>query len=337
MSDKVRLNLEVLETREVPSGVVDVIVTNVLGMARVTIVGDAAGNNIAISRVPGPDLGRFRITASGGTSLSLISAPLGWLPVAPTSTLIVIQPPGFFGNYIEDITINMQDGNDNVTLQDLRPNFTHIFGQLTVVMGGGNDQLTIQDVEMRQLMAVLGEGNDQLTMRNVLVNQGAQIYGGSGNDNVWCLAPTPADLNVVNGNLHVDLGTGNNQFIVPSSNNPTSPNLDVNGLSVFIWSAGGKDIIRFGTPGSQNRSFDHSVLGGVTRIRAGGGNDILWFRNAIFNVLYGLLEAGNDTINHWPDNNVTVGLRALVDGGSGTDSKPATFLRSPIWTIISFP
>ncbi|MDW8243789.1 MAG: hypothetical protein RMJ88_11305 [Thermogemmata sp.] len=344
-SNVARLRLEALEEREVPS-TVSISIVNIGNMAQITITGDANDNQIKVEAAPFPaPAGRIRITALGGTTISSVSGP--WSSWVSSPTVVEITPtPGFGGNYILDLNINMGGGNDSVQLLSLRQtvNSTQIAGNLTVILGDGNDLLQVQNVEVRQNVS---------------------IYGGIGNDQVYYLAPTAvpiADRNIIDGNLLVDLGTGDNIFTVTTPANTANPNLEVKGSSATILSAEGNDVIRFGdnttsvsfkhsgpgatviqTGGGKDRVLVYKAQFGTTNIDTGGGhdrvvvnsanfgttniytrsgNDKLRLQDAIFGLLVGLLGAGNDVVNFVGTN--VFGGGSLIDGGPGTNTRTGT-------------
>jgi len=129
------LNLERLEEREVPGGIVSVSASNggITDTVNLVITGDDLDNQIDIVR----QAGQVKIIARGDTLLHYdLASTYNDGTVTPTYTEITFDASGG----MRDVTIQMFSGNDDVRISVIG---NHSFGNLLVSLGEGNNSFLL--------------------------------------------------------------------------------------------------------------------------------------------------------------------------------------------------
>jgi hypothetical protein len=164
---------------------------------------------------------------------------------------------------------------------------------------------------------------------------GLTVVGGAGND----LLTFTGRTQVLN-KLNIDLGDGNDRLLVAAAANSSDPaTLSVDGpdgeINALIRLGTGNDLVRFGTGSGSGPSVNFADQ---TRLELGSGDDRLFIRNAIFNLLIALLGDGNDQVlNNWGGSGVTVGAGSKLHGGAGVDVLPSGWTTPPNLTVLAIP
>ncbi len=164
---------------------------------------------------------------------------------------------------------------------------------------------------------------------------GLTVVGGAGND----LLTFTGQTQVLN-KLNIDLGAGNDRLFVAAAATSSDPaTLSVDGpdgqINALIRLQAGIDTVRFGTGSGSGKSVDFADQ---TRLELGSGDDRLFIRNAIFNLLIALLGDGNDQVlNNWGGSGVTVGTGSKLHGGAGVDVLPAGWTTPTNLTVLAIP
>jgi hypothetical protein len=133
---------------------------------------------------------------------------------------------------------------------------------------------------------------------------------------------------------------GNDRLLVAAAATSSDPaTLSVDGpdgqINALIRLGTGNDLVRFGTGSGSGKSVDFADQ---TRLELGSGDDRLFLRNAIFNLLIALLGDGNDQVlNNWGGSGVTVGAGSKLHGGAGADVLPAGWTTPPNLTVVAIP
>jgi hypothetical protein len=271
----------------------------------------------------------------------------------------------FFGNF----GVNLGSGNDSFLLlgsSSTYPNINSVSSfsldsgsgddcvyvyktfllEGTLSTGEGNDTLLVNSCRSGFFSADLGNGNDQgiFSGTNSFGNYdifddswsgGLTVVGGAGND----LLTFTGRTQVLN-KLNIDLGDGNDRLLVAAAANTSDPaTLSVDGpdgeINALIRLGTGNDLVRFGTGSGSGKSVDFADL---TRLELGSGDDRLFIRNAIFNLLIALLGDGNDQVlNNWGGSGVTVGAGSKLHGGAGVDVLPSGWTTPPNLTVLAIP
>ncbi|MEJ5276101.1 MAG: hypothetical protein WHU94_09335, partial [Thermogemmata sp.] len=106
-------------------------------------------------------------------------------------------------------------------------------------------------------------------------------------------------------------------------------------INALIRLQAGNDLVRFGTGAGSGPSVNFADQ---TRLEMGSGDDALFIRNAIFNLLIALLGDGTDRVlNDWGSDGVTVGAGSKLHGGAGVDLLPSGWTTPPNLTILAIP
>jgi len=161
------------------------------------------------------------------------------------------------------------------------------------------------------------------------------VLGGAGRDTLSFAGTTG-----VGNKLSIDLGGGPDRLFVAAAANTTDPpTLKVDGpdgqINTTILTGTGNDVVRFGTGSGSGKSVQFED---ETRLNLGSGDDALYVRNAIFNLIIALLGDGNDKVlNNWGSSNVTVGSGSKLHGGPGIDVLPASWTTPTNLTVLAIP
>jgi hypothetical protein len=205
------LEMEMLESRDLPAGTVTVTQTG----TALRLVGDSLANSVVV-------------TATGPNSLSL-RAENGTTIVGPTRVAAISR-----------VYLDLRDGDDNVVIESRRP----FQGSIVVSLGRGNDKLAIGFGRYHGSVLVIDEQGD-----NTIHLFGGQFYGdvvvntGSGNDAVHAFASQfyrRWQLNTDGGNdivsiagcqatgpISGDLGAGNDELHIGLSSLRSSVRFDM--------------------------------------------------------------------------------------------------------------
>ncbi len=222
---------------------------------------------------------------------------------------------------VEIFTLNLNGGNDLVTLNDLAGVLD--LTVLNINGGDGNDTIdgSLSTSETVAIRAFMGLGDDSVQGTAA----GDTIQGEAGNDKITANAGNDSVVggdgnDSLNGNDGIDTINGGigDDTIWGGDGHDSLIGLD--GLDT-IWGQGGNDTMDggigndfldggFGNPNTPDSGDDS--------IRGGAGNDKIAGRDGL-DKLFG--DAGNDTITGGLDNDIIDGGAGddLVDGGDGND------------------
>jgi hypothetical protein len=318
-------------TFNAPGGIRDLSITMGGGhdAVRVSVIGQHSFGNFGVNLGSGND--SFLLLGSSGDDSSVNSFSLD---SGSGDDLVYVYKTAFSGG------ISTGDGNDTVYLNDCG-----VF--ISTSLGAGNDTLLVNSCTSFDwtFSADLGSGNDRATF------SGNNSFGDFDEDDGWF-----AGLTVVGGaghdvlsfsgrtevlnKLNIDLGAGNDRLFVAAAANATDPaTLSVDGpdgqINALIRLQAGIDTVRFGTGSGSGKSVEFADQ---TRLELGSGDDRLFIRNAIFNLLIALLGDGNDQVlNNWGSSSVTVGAGSKLHGGAGVDVLPAGWTTPTNLTVLAIP
>ena len=245
-----------------------------------------------------------------------------------------------YKTFISGGTLNTGGGHDSVYLNDIKGN------SLSITLGAGNDTLLVHQLRTNSFSVDLGSGDDQATFTGNNTfgffdsphntwGGGLTVLGGAGRDTLSFAGTT-----VVGNKLSIDLGAGPDRLFVAAAANTTDPpTLKVDGpdgqINTTILTGTGNDVVRFGTGSGSGKSVQFED---ETRLNLGSGDDALYVRNAIFNLIIALLGDGNDKVlNNWGSSNVTVGSGSKLHGGPGIDVLPASWTTPTNLTVLAIP
>jgi Ca2+-binding RTX toxin-like protein len=260
----------------------------------------------------------FNVTVDGTQSI-FPSAILQSIEVDGGSGNDTINITGTSSSWTGGLTVNGDDGNDSITIGDLRTTVLGGDGNDTITIGAGDDSI------------VGGAGNDSITggagssvitdgdgNDTIVSGTGASILdAGNGNDLIEAndLGET---ISVGNGKSIIDGGTGNDTITAGSgadtiygSGGNDSVNSTTGNDLVYLGLGGASTVM--GSTGSDTVSYAldtapvFAKLGGFSGNGPAGENDFLG--SVVHNLIGG---AGNDTLIAGP------GIDALY-GGSGND------------------
>jgi hypothetical protein len=280
----VRLQIEVLESRDTPTGIVAV------GLAgtQLTLFGDGLPNSLSLTQDAS---GRLTIQGFNGTLINgLPFLDLGVVNLTRVDSafqggadVVVIEglhPSAFLG-------VNLGDGNDTVSFTSVASGAISVggFGGFDTVIGRGI-------VQTGDVVVEAGNGPANIDLAGVTLNGSMTLVTHEGNDLVSVLNATML------GQLLVDTGAGSDQVVL---------NIVTAGTARLA-SAGGDDnffLVNF-------RSLRD--LG----ITTADGDDFVWlFSTRVDNNLLVNVESGPDTVRV---TNLVVGFAASFNGGSGFDT-----------------
>src|SRR4051812_27988873 len=184
-----RLTMESLESRQMMTGNVLVSVSG----GDLVVTGDGGANEVRIIQSlqnGAPIAGRFFITGQNGTRING-------------------QVAGqFFHNVTDDVRINLNGGNDRLTLGD----------------GVSNGHFMVPD----DLEIDMGAGSDVLRLDNITVRDDARLVTGAGNDSVIVTGTVGALPGVDNGDNNLTIETGDRPDNVLLQNVFVRRNLNIN-------------------------------------------------------------------------------------------------------------
>jgi acetyltransferase-like isoleucine patch superfamily enzyme len=171
------LRVERLEDRDLPAGTV----TAAFAAGTLTLTGDPQANNLEV-RI---DNGNVTLKGKGTT---------------------IAGGTSFAG--VNDIVINLGDGNDRVTVRGRT-----LAGNLTIDLGNGNDHAQLKKLSVTGNVSVTGgAGNDHVKIEDhVFVGGNVTVTTNDGNDHVGI-----EELHVT-GTTSVDTGLGNDKVEIEES------------------------------------------------------------------------------------------------------------------------
>ncbi|MCX8140646.1 MAG: hypothetical protein N3E46_13275 [Gemmataceae bacterium] len=234
-------------------------------------------------------------------------------------------------------TVSTGEGNDTVYLNDCGV-------AISTSLGAGNDTLLVNSCRSGPFSADLGSGNDQANFTGN--NKFGRLFGSTWDGGLTVVGGGGHDLLSFSGRtevlnkLNIDLGVGNDRLLVAAAANAADPaTLSVDGpdgqINALIRLQAGNDLVRFGTGAGSGPSVNFADQ---TRLEMGSGDDALFIRNAIFNLLIALLGDGTDRVlNDWGSDGVTVGAGSKLHGGAGVDLLPSGWTTPPNLTILAIP
>jgi hypothetical protein len=299
---------------------------------RVSVIGDHGFGNFGVNLGSGNDSFLLLVSSSEDNSVESLSLDSG----SGDDLVYVYKPSLLLGG-----TLSTGDGNDTVYLNDCGV-------AISTSLGAGNDTLLVNSCfTYHTFSADLGSGNDRASFsgnnRFGDFDEGEEdpwyggltVVGGAGND----LLTFTGRTQVLN-KLNIDLGDGNDRLLVAAAATSSDPaTLSVDGpdgeINALIRLQGGIDTVRFGTGSGSGTSV---AFADQTRLELGSGDDRLFIRNAIFNLLIALLGDGNDQVlNNWGSSSVTVGAGSKLHGGAGVDVLPAGWTTPTNLTVLAIP
>ena len=302
-------------TFNAPAGIRDLSITMGGGhdSVRVSVIGDHSFGNFGVNLGSGND--SFLLLGSSSTAPNI--------------------------NFVNSFSLDSDSGDDCVYV------YKTFLLEGTLSTGEGNDTLLVNSCISDSFSADLGSGNDRASFsgnNRFGVDPsspldtwlgGLTVVGGAGND----LLTFTGQTQVLN-KLNIDLGVGNDRLLVAAAANAADPaTLSVDGpdgqINALIRLQAGNDLVRFGTGAGSGPSVNFADQ---TRLEMGSGDDALFIRNAIFNLLIALLGDGNDQVlNNWGGSGVTVGAGSKLHGGAGVDLLPSGWTTPPNLTILAIP
>jgi len=231
-------------------------------------------------------------------------------------------------------TLSTGEGNDTVYLNGCGVG-------ISTQLGAGNDNLVVDTcfaglISFPVFSVDLGSGNDRASFTGTNTPLGEVTVVGGGGHDVLSFSGRTEVLN----KLNIDLGVGNDRLLVAAAANAADPaTLSVDGpdgqINALIRLQAGNDLVRFGTGAGSGPSVNFADQ---TRLEMGSGDDALFIRNAIFNLLIALLGDGTDRVlNDWGGSGVTVGAGSKLHGGVGVDLLPSGWTTPPNLTILAIP
>jgi len=301
---------------------------------RISVIGDHSFGNLLVSLGEGNN--SFLLMGSSSTSPNINNSVTFFsLDGGAGRDQIYV-----YKTFISGGTLNTGGGHDSVYLNDIKGN------SLSITLGAGNDTLLVHQLGLTSFSVDLGSGDDQATFTgnntfgsfNSLYNTwvgGLTVLEGAGRDTLSFAGTT-----VVDNKLSIDLGAEPDRLFVAAAANTTDPpTLKVDGpdgqINTTILTGTGNDVVRFGTGSGSGKSVQFEV---ETRLNLGSGDDALYVRNAIFNLIIALLGDGNDKVlNNWGSSNVTVGSGSKLHGGPGIDVLPASWTTPTNLTVLAIP
>jgi hypothetical protein len=246
-------------------------------------------------------------------------------------------------NGILNLSLNSGSGNDSIFI------YNSFFpgGNTSLQLGEGHDIIAGSGIFSWGTLSVdMGNGNDQGIFSGTNSfgyydifddswSGGLTVVGGAGNDVLTFTGQTE-----VLNKLNINLGDGNDRLLVAAAANTSDPaTLSVDGpdgqINARIRLQAGNDLVRFGIGSGSGPSVNFADQ---TRLELGSGDDRLFIRNAIFNLLIALLGDGNDQVlNNWGSSGVTVGAGSKLHGGAGVDVLPSGWTTPTNLTILAIP
>ncbi len=195
---ELEFSVESLESRKMMAGDVSVSV----GGGDLRITGDSSSNEIRVSQVAIPDLGRgYRFEGVNGTTVN-------------GQDVFVLHDASVVD---DDIRINMRGGDNKVAL--IGPDeFGHdvpfsVAGDLMIRSGGGNDTIYVELVGVEGDVSIRTRGGEDAIVTNLeTVGNRMQIQSGSGNDLVQITQLTAANQVMIN------LGSGDDTLMTAGVN-----------------------------------------------------------------------------------------------------------------------
>jgi hypothetical protein len=287
-SNRTRLSLESLETREVPAGGV---VTFTALSGSVTLTGDNSplGNDI-------------RVVETGANVVSLIGQNGTVVRIGahgvPAGQITGIQ-------FTNNLLVNLGTGPDHFEYDGA---FAGKVNDITLNMGAGNDTVAVSNVLARNFTVNQGSStsttdNDLITIANGS-NQGGGFRGtvtlndGGGNDQVQITAGVAGDLKIQNTDggdaIAVSGVVAGNVVVSDTAGNSQGNNIQITNLGVG-------NSLTITSPGNfpQLVNIAQSFIGGGLTVTAGSSTAAVTVVNLV---------------------NSSVGQNATINGGVGHDS-----------------
>jgi hypothetical protein len=252
------------------------------------------------------------------------------------------------------------DGSVSVSTPTPRGPFTvdvyaTLGSTLSVTSSAGSLQpsvLTLHDgTTVGNVTAVLSNGGNLVTLGTQVAGEPAPVTGavsittGTGSDQVQVLDdPLDVDNVLVQGNLTVNTGAGNNTVLADSamlvmgSANVTGSNGNntVSGTSGFFrGTVNGPFAVTFGS-GANTINFGATVGGSTVKLKTGDGADTVTIgamASAPASALQVWLGGGNDRLDLFSNDFFS----GLLDGGLGAGDDLNAFAPIPVgWTVTGF-
>jgi hypothetical protein len=210
---RARLGVEPLETRDMFSGTVNILIAPAAGLnpGALVLVGDNAGDQVVMTQSTSSP-GTFTLSSSGGTEFQVNGSGI-------TMTSATVN--GING----EIVVDLANGNTSFQLNGASASGQALLGGLEILNGNGNDSVTLQNIEVLGNLptataasllidnspakvgdlidtapANIGNGSDTLTATNVTVvgNDGVVLNNGGGSNTA-----SLTSLDVTGGGLQV--------------------------------------------------------------------------------------------------------------------------------------
>jgi hypothetical protein len=283
-----KLSLETLDGRSMMAGIVNVDVVQ----GDLVVTGDGGDNEVRVIQSlqnNQPIAGRYFISGLNGT-------------VVRSSTIPNFN--GFANNVTDDIRINLNGGNDRLT-----------------VGSGINGQFNVPT----DLVIELGDGNNVVRVDHVAVRDDLSVTSGTGADSVFVTASVGTQIGVDGGANDITITTGNRADNVRLENTLVRNNLSVNVggtdnftdfVDLITANIGGDTDIRTGAGGDIVNVSNVAVVDDMI-IDTGADADSVTVTGCRVDELFLFLGAGTDQVS--VTNNS--GRRGVVDGQGDADTR----------------
>jgi hypothetical protein len=226
-----RLAVEVLEPRTTPVGNV----TASLAGGTLTLTGDQFANEISITTLG------LNIVVTGLNGTTVNGAATG----------------SFLAALVSAITANLGAGDDSISITSVT-----LSGNLTINSGSGADLVSIDGVSAASMLIDAGTGNDSISIGSVSsvnVTAGNLVIRGQSGHDTLAIGTNPPLGVTINGDLDVDMGTGNDSVAIGDTT-----------LMASAVSVGGKVTIKLGS-GNDSVAAVFSSVGNLAGSLVDGG------------------------------------------------------------------
>ena len=304
VSQVAQASIQSLENRRLLTGDVSVELSSA-DSRDLQITGDGSSNQIIVEEIA---VDRIRVSGRDGTRVN-----------GGNSATFTVR---------DDVRIDMNGGNDTVTVRNLNlDNYSH--SDLSINLGTGNDTLVVDSTDLGDdLDVVAGHGNDDIDVLETTASD-VRIDGEYGDDEVFL------DELAARASVSVDTGEDDDTVSVYDSNigNDLIITTDAGQDDAIVHSTDVADDISINT-GSNNDyvAVDRSNADDIT-IQSGSGADTVYvYYNDVADRLYASLGSGNDELIFWAND---VG-RHYFNGGTGQDTWRNPTMLDYFWTWSNF-
>ena len=208
--------------------------------------------------------------------------------------------------------------------------FQNVTGDLQINLNGGNDRLTLGDgisnsrfIVPRDLQVGMGDGNDVVNLNRISVRDDATIFTGAGGDSVTVRGSIGALAGVDNGQNNLTIDTGDRADNVWLENVFVRHNLNVNtgidgftdAVDIHFANIGNDTDVRTGGGSDLVSISDDNFVDDLT-IDTGAGFDSVFIDRCHVDELFVNLGGEDDGLSL----RTTSGRRASLNGGFGADT-----------------